>query len=88
MTEAVAGGVSVANANGSLFILARPSAARISNLYFSHVPSPGTNSSQTPDWPRVRIGWQRPSQRLKSPTTRTLLAFGAQTANEVPDTPS
>ena len=41
---------------------------------------PGTNSSHTPDAPSERIGKRRPSQRSKSPTTRTLRAFGAQTA--------
>ena len=46
----------------------------------------GTNSSQTPDAPSDRIGWACPSQKLKSPATRTPRAFGAQTANEDPVT--
>lgn len=33
-----------------------------------------------------RIGWTWPSQPLKSPTTRTALARGAHTANDVPRT--
>jgi hypothetical protein len=42
--------------------------------------TPGRNSSQTPLAPRTRIGWQRPSHWLKSPTTLTRSAFGAQVA--------
>ena len=34
------------------------------------------------------MGWSRPSQELKSPTTRTPRALGAHTANAVPATPS
>ena len=49
---------------------------------------PGTNSSHTPDSPSWRIGCSRPSQELKSPFTRTPRAFGAHTANDVPDTVS
>ena len=41
-----------------------------------------------PDAPSERIGCRRPSQPLKSPTTLTERAFGAQTANAVPATPS
>ena len=41
---------------------------------------PGTKISQTPARARSRIGWRRPSQPLKSPTTLTRRAFGAQTA--------
>ena len=48
--------------------------------------TPGRKISQTPDPPSVRIGFIRPSQLLKSPTTRTDRAFGAQTANDVPVT--
>ena len=40
-----------------------------------------------PESPRFRIGWVRPSQWLKLPTTDTLSAFGAQTANETPAVP-
>ena len=49
---------------------------------------PGTNSSQTPLAPIERIGIRRPSQRSKSPTIRTLRAFGAQTAKLTPVAPS
>ena len=44
--------------------------------------------SHTPVAPRRRIGWRRPSQMLKSPTTETRSAFGAQTAKCTPSTPS
>ena len=40
--------------------------------------------SHTPLEPSARIGWQRPSQPLKSPTTLTRWAFGAQTAKCTP----
>ena len=42
------------------------------------------NSSQMPAEPSERIGCSRPSQELKSPTTLTDRAFGAQTANATP----
>ncbi len=45
------------------------------------------NSSHTPDPPRERIGWTRPSQKFQSPTTRTARALGAQTANATPAMP-
>ena len=51
-------------------------------------PTSGTNSSQTPRAPSERIGCPRPSQPLKSPTTRTPWALGAHTANDVPVTPA
>jgi hypothetical protein len=38
--------------------------------------------------PSERIGFSRPSQELKSPTTDTDAAAGAQTANAVPVAPS
>ena len=50
--------------------------------------TPGTNSSHKPASTRFLIGWRRPSQLLNSPTTLTRDAFGAQTANAVPVTPS
>ncbi len=40
--------------------------------------------SHTPELPSERIGKYRPSQWLKSPTTETRLALGAQTANDTP----
>ncbi len=46
------------------------------------------NSSQTPHGRRSRIGLRRPSQALKSPTTDTRAAAGAQTAKITPATPS
>ena len=39
-------------------------------------PTPGRNSSQMPLDAERRIGWTRPSQPLKSPTTWTALARG------------
>ena len=45
------------------------------------------NSSHTPHSRRRRIGWRRPSQWLKSPTTLTRWALGAQTVKPVPATP-
>ena len=87
-TDAFAGGTSVWKASGSLFRRRRPSCVRISNLYVVPSSTPGTNSSQIPDAPSDRIGCRRPSQELKSPTTATERAFGAQTANAVPSTPS
>ena len=44
--------------------------------------------SQMPASMRLRIGWRRPSQSLKSPTTLTRRAFGAHTAKATPSTPS
>ena len=46
------------------------------------------NSSQMPDGTRLCIWCTRPSQPLKSPTTLTLSALGAQTAKFTPATPS
>ena len=46
------------------------------------------NSSQTPPSWRRRMGLRRPSQLLKSPTTETRWALGAQTAKRTPATPS
>ena len=82
------GGTSVANATGSAFRRISPSGARISYLYRAPESTPGRNSSQMPAAPIARMGWTRPSQKLKSPTTETALAAGAQTANAVPRTPS
>jgi hypothetical protein len=53
-------------------------------LVGSPSPIPGRKISQMPDAPRRRIGWRRPSQVLKAPTTETRRAFGAQTAKWVP----
>jgi hypothetical protein len=48
----------------------------------------GMNISHTPACWRSRIGWRRPSQLLKSPTTETRVALGAQTAKRTPAMPS
>ena len=44
--------------------------------------------SQMPVSRRSRMEWRRPSQALKSPTTETRRAFGAQTAKCTPSAPS
>ena len=49
--------------------------------------TPGTKISQTPLTPSDRIGCARPSQPLKSPTTLTRCALGAQTAKCTPAAP-
>src|ERR1700735_2546363 len=87
--EAVAGAASAAFASGSaLSGSLLPSPATSANLYRVPGPTRGTNSSHTPDGYRSRIGWRRLSQVLKSPISDTARAFGAQTANRVPRTPS
>src|SRR5438105_11576748 len=78
----------MANDSGSALSRTEPSAPSTSNLYSSPSVISGTNSSQTPELLRLRIGSRRPSQRLKSPTTRTPRAFGAQTAKATPGVPS
>ena len=55
-TEAVAGGTSVRRAIGSARSVCEPSGRVISNLYSAPSPTPGTNSSHTPDEPSERIG--------------------------------
>ena len=87
MTEAVLGGSSVCWAYGSALSSSSPSAERISYLYRSPAPTSGRNSSQMPPVCIERIACRRPSQELKSPTTLTARAAGAQTANAVPFTP-
>ena len=47
----------------------------------------GTKISHTPLEPSARIGCTRPSQPLKSPTTLTRWALGAQTAKWTPSAP-
>ena len=85
---AVAGGTWVAFAKGSAFCRHTKSAPRISYLYLFLGPTSGTNSSHTPVAPSERIGWPRPSQKLKSPTTRMPCALGAHTEKETPFTPA
>jgi hypothetical protein len=85
-TDAVAGGTSVPFASGSAFCRQVPSAPRTSNLYRAPAVTPGTKISQTPESPSDRMAWVVPCQWLKSPTTRTARALGAQTANAVPST--
>src|SRR5436190_13374346 len=54
----------------------RPSAPMISYLYLLPGLASGMKISQKP-LPRTRMGWRRPSHELKSPTTLTRWAFGA-----------
>ena len=61
---------------------------RISYLYSAPLPSPGMKISQSPLPGWRRIGCTRPSQPFQSPTALTRRAFGAQTANRTPVTPS
>ena len=51
------------------------------------MPTPGMKISQTPEEPSERMAWNRPSHWLKSPTTLTRWAVGAQTAKLAPGTP-
>src|SRR5574337_798887 len=86
--EAVRGGGSKAKANGSaLRASGSPDCDLISNLYSAPSLREGTKRSHMPLPGWFRIGWRRPSHLLKSPTTLTLLALGAQTAKQTPDTP-
>ena len=48
----------------------------------------GTKSSHTPDFGPASHDVAAASHPLKSPTTETRRAFGAQTANATPSTPS
>ena len=64
---------------------AHPKVPSISYLYRTpQHRSAGTNNSHTPGPWRFRIGCRRPSHPLKSPTTETRCALGAQTANRTP----
>ena len=51
-------------------------------------PTAGINNSHTPLEPNERIAWRRPFQSLNEPTTRTAVARGAHTVNDVPLTSS
>src|SRR6266702_4291666 len=85
-TDAVAGGTSVANAIGSAFSCHWPSWPMMRNLYLEPTGTPGMKISHTPEEPRDRNGFARPSQPSKSPVTRTPCALGAHTANDTPVT--
>src|SRR5919108_5548144 len=80
MTDAVCGGTSNANPNGSLFFRIAPLFVRISYLYLCPSGRSGMNISHTPFGTRCRIACTRPSHALKSPMTLTRSAFGAETA--------
>ena len=87
-TEAVDGRISAKAAQGSDFRgSSAPLRLTISYLYLSPALAPGTKISHQP-LPRTRMACRRPSHRLKSPTTLTRRAFGAQTTKATPCTPS
>ena len=86
--DACPGDCSILAANGSVLMRRRPLGDRISNLYNVPASTPGTKISKTPLAPSIRITCTRPSQPLNMPITDTRVAFGAQTANDVPATPS
>ena len=88
MTDAVAGGFSVAKANGSALSTVYPlKLERIRYLYWRPAPTPGTKPCQTP----VRATGSRrcfpACQSVQSPMTSTDSALGAQTAKRVPVRP-
>ena len=74
---AVPGPVSAWKAKGSAFSTSRPSALTTRYLYMSPSFNPGTKAHQTPS-SRRHMGVAEPSQPLKSPTTETSRAWGAQ----------
>ena len=82
---AVRGGTSAAKPYGSHFSTTCPPRCFTAILVLrARARCPGTNNSQTPLGMCLRIGWLRRSHMLKSPTTLTLSAFGAQTAKFTP----
>ena len=74
----VAGPVSAWSAKGSALSTVFPSAPATRNLYISPFFTPGTKAHHTPP-SHLYIGAAAPSQPLKSPTTETSFALGAQT---------
>ena len=78
----VAGPVSAWRAKGSALSTARPSGPTTRNLYISPCFTPGRKAHQTPP-SSFFIGAALPSQPLKSPTTLTSRALGAQTTKRV-----
>ena len=86
--EQLPGRSCMAKPYGSALRMLRPLRVRSSYLYSVPGPTPGMNSSQIPDAPRVCMACRRPSQRLNGPTTLTRPAFGAHTAKRVPSSPS
>ena len=88
-TEAVRGLSSAAKPSGSaLSMRCAENRGLMLYLYSAPCPSPGTKPSQIPDDWRDLSGVASGSHSLKSPTTLTASAFGAQTPNTTPDVPS
>src|SRR5574338_579117 len=77
-TDAVLGRSSLDKAYGSDLISMASPCVCTSNLYLWPAPTHGTKSSQTPELPRQRMGFALPSQWLKSATSDTAFAPGAQ----------
>ena len=73
---------------GSALRSSSPSRRQDLELVASPAATCGAKISHTPHSRRSRIMWRRPSHWLKSPTTETRRAFGAQTAKATPRTPS
>jgi hypothetical protein len=85
MTDAVAGGRSVAKAKGSALSTVYPlKRERMRYLYRCPAPTPGTNPCQTPVWATGSRRCFPACQSVQSPMTSTDSALGAQTANRVP----
>jgi hypothetical protein len=87
--EAVAGGGFGAEGEG-VGLERQEIALRPEDLELVDLAAGDVGQEDLPDAgrPRWRIGWRRPSQALKSPTTLTRRALGAQTAKAVPSVPS
>src|SRR5580704_18955429 len=84
-TDAVRGGFSYSNPNGSVLSPTYPLCCEtIWNLYSAPLVTPGTNPSQTPEPPRACSRCACGSQRLKLPITETSRAFGAHTLKHTP----
>ena len=81
-TEAVAGGTSALERE-RVGLRRAAVVRRGSRTCSGSRATPARTAPRCPTTPSERIGCSRPSQPLKSPTTRPL-AFGAQTANAVP----
>jgi hypothetical protein len=54
------------------------------NLYVAPTPMPSTVPAQMPEEPTGLRSWDSGSHPVKSPTTETRSAFGAQTAKRTP----
>src|SRR2546421_4533701 len=88
-TDAVRGGTAAQRAKGSaLSTRYPPYRDAMWYLYSAPLPTPGMKPSQIPDFSRLCSGWELLDHPLKSPETKAASALGAQTAKDVPSTPS